>query len=178
MTARRSILVGLLLLTAGLAGCIGSDEPADATETPSDQASEDDPASSNGTTDGPVQRTWTNETFEGQISGISAGGMSATQGDGMQTFTAEQGIEVLFLNLTAEGGAVEMTVGGPDCDVSGNAIPSCAETTSTSSGEASYTNETPVEGEWQVRLSVGDPAGAQVSYTLEVLQGIVAAGEA
>lgn len=174
----RAWLLGLLVLSAGLAGCIGDGEGEETETSASDDPIDADANETDGGADeADASRTWTNETFEGQISGFNILVLSGTNGDAMQTFTAETGIDVLFLNLTAEGGAVDMTIGDPDCDVSGNQIPPCAETTSTSGGEASYVNETPTSGEWQVRLAVGDPVGAQVSYTLNAVQGINATAE-
>lgn len=176
MTATRSLLMVALLLAGGLAGCVGDDGSPDE-ETGTEPASVDEPSPANETEEADVERTWTNETFEGQLTGVNGVVVSATNGDTMQTFTAETGIDVVYLNLTADGGAVQMTIGGPDCDVSGNQIPPCAETVTTSGGEASYVNETPAEGEWQLRFSVGDPAGAQVSYTVDVVQGVNATAE-
>lgn len=171
----RALLLAVVLLSAGLAGCVGDDGSEDDGEFAS--TNETQPA--NETDDRPAEprRTWTNETLEGEISGFNAVAVSGTMGDNLQTFSAESGIAVLYLNLTAEGGAVDMWIGGPDCDVSGNQIPGCADEASTSSGEASYVNETPAAGEWQVRLAVGDPVGAQVSYTLDVVQGLNATAE-
>lgn len=171
----RALLLAAVLVTAGFAGCIGGDDASD-DEGEFASTNETDPA--NETDEQPApQRTWTNETFEGEITGFNAVAVSATNGDNMQTFAAETGIDVLYLNLTAEGGALNMWIGGPDCDVSGNQIPGCADEASTSSGEASYVNETPDAGEWQVRLAVGDPVGVQVSYTLDVVQGLNATAE-
>lgn len=175
MTAIRSTILAALLLAGGFAGCIGDDGSSD--QAGNDPASVDETDPENDTEEAELERTWTNETFEGQITGVNAMAASTTNGDTMQTFTAATGIDVVYLNLTAEGGAVEMTIGGPGCDVSGNQIPACAETVSTSGGEASYVNETPAEGEWQLRFSVGDPAGAEVSYTVDVVQGVDATAE-
>lgn len=165
----KAILAGLIVLTAGLAGCIGSDgdESDTSTNDPIEPGSvpEDD---GNETADEPVERSWTSETLEGSITGVALPGVgSFAQGDVAQSFTAPEGVDELYLNLTAD--SVQMTIGGPDCDISGDFVPPCAETVG---GGDSYHNETPASGEWQLEFQPDGPVAQEASYTVDVVQAV------
>lgn len=176
MTMRtHAFLVALLVLTGGLTGCIGSDG--------SDDGADDDPIEPGSTPDGDgnettpatTERTWERETFNGTVTGFNVPGVGsgnvAPASENMQiTFQASSGIDVLYLNLTAEGGELRMNIADPDCDAT--ATSTCEEQVETSGGEASYVNETPAGGEWSVRVFSSDPVAAQVPYTLSVVQGV------
>ncbi len=170
-----ALLLGLIVLTAGLAGCIGSgDDGGDGSgDDPIEPSNTTDPGDGTGEDAAPATRSWTNETIEGSVDGVSAPGVASfSTGDVSQSFTAPSGVDVLYLNLTAD--SVQMTIGGPDCDIGGNTVPPCAETIS---GGETYRNETPSSGEWQLEFQPSGPVAQGASYTVDVVQGVLAAGD-
>lgn len=172
----RALVLGLIVLTAGLTGCIGSDggegdgsgdDPIEPGSTPDGDENETTPAT--------TERAWERETFNGTVTGFNVPGVGsgnvAPASENMQvTFQASSGIDVLYLNLTAEGGELRMNIADPDCQP--GAFSTCEEQVETSGGEASYANETATSGEWNVRIFSNDPVAVQVSYTLSVVQGV------
>jgi hypothetical protein len=162
-------LVAALVLTTGCLGMGGDD--ATSTDDTAEPATDDNATSEDEPEQASPEPTieWRNETYEGTVTGTTVFTPGATsEGDGQSfTFDAAPGIQTLFVNLTAEGGELTMNVAGPDCEINSP----CEESVETSGGEAQYVNETPTSGEWNVRFFV-EPAGAQVDYTANVVQGV------
>lgn len=167
----RALLLGLLVLASGCLG-IGSDE--------AEESDEDIDAQDTNETDTQedveeVNRTeWSTETYEGSISGTSFFAPSPPSEGQSFSFSAESGIQTLFINVTTEGGDLTMYVADPDCQPGPDTT--CEETVETSSGEGQYVNESAEPGEWNVRFFPSDPVANDVAYTAEVAQGILVEG--
>lgn len=169
----------LLIALALTAGCLGmgEEEPTDAETNAQDPPEPQDEPETNETGNATLQRTWTRDTYEGSVTGTGVPfGLTVVplSENNNVNFQAEEGIQVLYLNLTTEGGELQMAVGGPGCEANAG----CEESVTTSDGEAQYANETPAPGEWSVRMFPADPVAHSVSYTLEVTQGVEAATDA
>jgi hypothetical protein len=166
----------LLVALMATAGCIGTGDDAQ-TETASQDDTDAQPQDTqtdpvNETTNATPERTWTSETYEGSITGTGAPfGVTVVplSENNNVAFQAQEGIELLQLNLTTEGGELQMAVAGPDCEQNTE----CEQSVTTEGGEAQYTNETPTAGEWSVRFFPADPVANSVSYELVVAQQIL-----
>lgn len=155
------LLTGVLLLTAG---CIGfgddnGDNETDGNDTNFD-GNDTDFGDSGDTGDAGDEAGESRETRNGTVeaSAIVPGGGAA------ETFRVENGTETLTLELSADGGELEMTVSPADCD-----DPSCQETATTSGGSASYSASAPAEGEWTVTLSPASPGLEPIDYQLTIV---------
>lgn len=160
------LLAGLLLL----AGCIGETSDAD-DEDVAPQTTEDRPANASAL-------AWTNETFEGQVTGASvpmvASVNAPTGGSTLSEFTVPNGTQALVLELATDGGLtadvageIRMNIGGPDCEPTPEST--CEETVATEGGNATWQTETPDAGQWHARIFASSPVVVQAGYTLEVL---------
>lgn len=171
MTWRVLLLAGLLLTT----GCIGMGGDDSDAET----ASTDDPARDLNETETeaeePTNTTeFSTETIEGSVTGIGipvVGSVTVTPAseNNVASFTVDENPRILYLNLTTEGGELDMLLAGPNCEQAS----ACEEEIATSGGEAAYTNETPTAGEHDLRFFSQGPTDNQVSYTLEITQGVL-----
>jgi hypothetical protein len=162
----QALLLAALVLTSGCLG-MGGDEAndtqdLDTQDTETTNTTDEDPE--------PTNRTeWSKETFEGTITGTTFLAPSPPSEGQSFTFTAQSGIETLFVNVTTDGGDLRVLVAGPDCEINS----ACEEETQTEGGEGQYVNESAAPGEWDVRLFPADPVAAQVGYTADVVQGIL-----
>lgn len=150
-----------MMLTVGFAG-FGGEETFVGTALGEENGADD-----NGTLE------WQTETFEGTIVGASIPGVGSTApsppSEGQSfSFQADQDIEILYVNLTTEGGELAMYVAEPGCGFNEG----CEEIIDSEDGEAQYFNETPDSGEWHVRFFPQDIVTTGVDYTAEVAQGI------
>lgn len=153
-----ALLIGLLMITAG---CLGSQ----------DDGGEGLPGPG-GSDDGQAGTSWTTDTSEGEITGATAPGAgSVSQGGGnMASFTIQEGARVAYLNVTTEGGDLNMEY-GPSCQTEPTVA--CNNTATTESGELSIQLTAPGPGGWEAYFFIAESTAAgQVSWTLEVTQGV------
>ncbi len=166
----RAFTLGLLLVTAAFAGCIGSDgdgvEPADVDGEDADVDDEQLPQQN--------VTSWQNATVEGTVTGANVGGNALTAHDQSENtvveFTAEPGVQQVFLNVTTDGSEIMLSINAPDCEP-GDTQAGC-ESLSTSGGEASYLNETPQEGTWQITVFPDEPALVDATFQIDILQAV------
>lgn len=153
------VLMGLLMLTAG---CLGSQDDDDGLPGPGGDG---------GQAGTPV--AWTTDTYEGQVTGATAPGAgSVSQGGGnMAAFTIQDGARVAYLNVTTDGGDLDMQY-GPGCQT--QPAVSCNNTATTEDGSLSIQLTAPEPGGWEAYFFVAeDTVAGEVAWTLEVTQGIV-----
>lgn len=179
----RALLLGMVLVTGALAGCIGGDEEASPDGADGEAV---EPGSSNGTANASAnvsqpetRTTWETSTEEGTVTGASAPGVGAVtvqpaSDNTAIEFTAADGIQELYLNLTTEGAELSMSIDSPSCEPGG--FQAGCETADTSGGEASYHNASAEAGTWTVAVFAQDPVVAQASFTLEIAQAVETTG--
>lgn len=163
------LLAVALLAAPLLTGCIGfggegDDGEADGNETGGDEnaTAEDSPE-------------WKSENRTGSVSPTSQ-----LSGGQTETFDVEDGAEELLLNLSADGGELEMCIKKPSSNDSGNASDAsaasqqdeCDETKTTQDGNASFQASGPEPGEWTVELTAAGPATGDIEYTLTIAQKV------
>lgn len=156
-----TLLVAFCLVTAGCLGPTGEDDGAD--------TDADDPAADD------AQTLFSSERYEGEVTGATVpGGGSVSQGGGGQaSFSVPNGTRIAYLNVTTEGGELDMQY-GPDCQT--DPTISCSNNASTSDGELSVALDTPQPGSWDAFFFVAeDTVAGQVNWTLEVTVGVVTA---
>lgn len=174
----RVALLAMVVLTAGCIGLGDDGEDAEpASEDGPDEMDEDTPEDGAAASEA-SGLTWENETYEGSVTGVTLPGagsltVAPLSENNAISFTTTDGVETVVLNLTADGGALQMNIAPPGCE-SGTAGAACEESVTTEGGEAQYTNASAEPGEWGVTFFAGEPAAAQVSYTLDVTQGVQA----
>lgn len=153
------LLASLLLLTAGCLGTTDDDPqaPGDDTSAPGSPAT-----------------TWSTESFDGTVTGATAPGAgSVTQGGGNSaTFQIPDGTRIAHLNVTTEGGDLDMQY-GPDCQT--DPTISCENTATTSDGALSIALRSPTSGSWDAFFFIAEETAAgEVSWTMDVTVGVVA----
>lgn len=163
-----------------MAGCIGGEDTPSETNASGQDV---EPTSANETstpnaTDTEPRTTWTNQTREGVVTGIfvpvtgTAINVPLASENTLIEFTAEDGTEDLYLNLTSEGGEISMGIDSPDCDA-GPERAGCQFVT-TSDGEASYHEPNPTAGTWELTFFSGEPVSVEVGWELEIAQAVPA----
>lgn len=187
------ILAVMLIAAPALTGCIGvggeggdSDEAGNQTnETNETNETNDSNTSGNGSEDDSSDgfigdeeadgSSWRSENRTGTVSGTSQ-----LTGGTTETFTVEDGAEQLMLNLTADGGELEMCIREPGDNSSGHASgtdgfaqqEACSETETTQDGNASFQASAPDSGEWSVELTAAQPTTGEIEYTLTIAQKV------
>lgn len=160
-TTRRAFLaLGLaaLLLTAGCFG-LGGDE-AEGNDTP--ERNNTTPTAE----DEEEREQWTRENRSGSVPATST-----LVGEEAAEESFEVNGSALVLNLSAEGGELEMCIQKPSGNESGNASQdSCDETQTTEDGNATYETTEPEAGNWTVRLSASEASSSEVEYELVIAQ--------
>lgn len=166
-----AIALAALLLTTG---CIGlGDDAGDEDEDIDAQDVDEDPDENE--TEEPVTSVeWSNDTYEGAITGTSFFAPSPPSEQQSFAFEVANGTQGLVINLTTEGGDLSMNVADPECTPGPEAT--CEETVATEDGEAEFTVESPQGGEWNVRFFPSDPVANDVAYTADVAQGLLVEG--
>ncbi len=152
------LLMGLLMITAG---CLGSQ----------DDGGQPGPG---GEGAGPAGTSWTSDTYDGEVTGATAPGAgSVSQGGGdTAAFTVQPGTRVAYLNVTTEGGDLDMQY-GPGCQT--DPTIACNNTATTEDGNLSIQLDAPAPGDWEAYFFVAESTAAgQVSWTLQVTQGVEA----
>lgn len=177
------LLSALLLLAVPLSGCIaGGDDtgPESPNDTPngSDGNQTEDPnesegnetgnetgnASENETDEGGDGAEWQRENRTGQVSGVDLG---ATGPNASESVNVTEDTQQMYLNVTTEGGELEVRVQPPGCQES-----SCEETTTTEEGNASLHFPETTAGTYNVTLEPTGPGPHDVKYTLSIAQQI------
>lgn len=151
------VLAGLLLVTAG---CVGSED-----DDGVPQADDGFGAST----------SFATETYEGEVTGATVPmGGGAAQGENQASFQVPNGARVLYLNVTTEGGELDMQY-GPDCET--DPAVSCSNNATTSDGGLEVRIAQPTTGAWDAFFFIAeDTAAGQVSWTLDVTVGVVTQG--
>lgn len=175
MTATRAWILGLVLVTAGLAGCLGGDDEGD----PADPAAEDDPLEDDNETEqegepedvGPnVTTTWFNSSVQGQ-SLPGTGPFCVSACDNSMTFQVPNGTTGLLVELAWEADAsmmLDVDVPSEECqpEPGGDCPP---EQTSGGEGllEVRLTDESQIPaGEWSASVWAEDSPSEAVAFTL------------
>lgn len=150
------LLLAALVSTAGCIGFSDDGEGADGNNTTDDDFDLNETESTNQTSsDG-----WQSENRSGTVEGAALPvGPTGTE----ETFTLENGTVALALNLTADGGELELSISPPDCEDA-----SCEESVTTQDGNASYSTTDPTAGEWTVTLSPATPGVSSIEYELVI----------
>lgn len=156
---RRPVLAILLTLTLLGAGCLGAQEgDVDA------QSADDAPVDAGPAFD------WTHEERDGTASGANLVVVAVTQGTQTESFRVPEGTNVTHVNVTTDGGELQLELYPPGCDRSQGGGDECADEVTTQDGEAHWMKEAPTAGSWTVYLFKGDPGAADVPYTMVVDQ--------
>lgn len=142
----------------------GEGPPGDANETGSENETQEDGGDA----------TWTYDNRTGTVSGTNA--IVTSSGSAEETFNVDPNTLKLALNLSAEGGELEMCLTQPGGNESGGnesgntSQESCDETVTTEDGNASFTAESPTEGEWKATLRPAEPGHHSIDYELAIAQ--------
>lgn len=182
-------IAATLLAAPALSGCIGGsggDEDLDETSSGNDPASNESNSSEGNNTSGDAPpggnetgseneteepgTTWTYDNRTGSVSGTNA--IVHSEGSEQEEFTVEPNALKLGLNLSAEGGELEMCVSGPSGNESdnGSGEQSCDETVTTEDGNATFAAEAPEEGDWTVTLRPAETGRHSIDYELVIAQ--------
>lgn len=181
------LLAAMLIAAPALTGCIGFGDDADGEDEPgnetndsddtgndSDNASDGNESSDDGFGDDEEDGTeWQEENRTGTVSPTSQ-----LTGEGVsETFSVAEGTEALAINLSADGGELDMCIMKPGGNESGNQTDArsaqqeeCDEEQTTESGNASFQATGPESGEWTVQLTAAQGTTSQVEYTLTIAQ--------
>lgn len=180
-----SLLIGLMLLTAGCLG-LGGDDAEDAQDDVDDapeadgSANETNDSTSGGTSDhgheAQPEKHWDNKT--GEVQGTNV--LVESQGEAVEETTEvpEAALEV-SITLSAEEGEIRGEVyppgceeqdeePGEDCSHSLNTYDSQAESTQPDGGNATWSTQEPDAGTWTIRLWKADAGNSAVPYTLTI----------
>lgn len=182
------LFAAVTLLAIPVTGCIAGDDagPTDTNQTPDDGASgntsEEGNESGNETSEEPgTSETGENETAEddqprwerdnrtGEVSGLDAG---VTGPNASESVEVSEDTETMFLNLTTDGGELEMRARPPGCEDAG-----CEETATTQDGNASLEIAAPEPGSYNVTLETTGPGAHDISYELAIASKIVPADD-
>ncbi len=183
------LLAAMLIAAPALTGCIGGGDDGGAADEPgndTNRTDDGDDGSGNASDDGNTsdddgfgegddedEASWQSENRTGTVSPTSQ-----VTGEGQtETFTVD-GAESLMLNLSADGGELNMCIMKPSEGSSGNSSGSavgaqqeeCSETATTQDGNASYQASSPADGEWTVKLTAAQGTTGEVEYTLTIAQ--------
>lgn len=154
-----AVLAGLLLVTAG---CLGSEDDGGGV-----------PPADDGSGAG-ASTSFATETYEGEITGATVPMGGAAQGDSQASFQVPNGARVLYLNVTTEGGELDMQY-GPDCQT--DPAVSCSNNATTSDGGLDLRIAQPTTGAWDAFFFIAeDTVAGEVSWTLDVTVGVVTEG--
>lgn len=155
-----ALAMAVLLLSAGCVGFGGDGDDANDTEN-------DTNATPNATEQGD-EPGWTSENRSGSVPATSA---VVSEQAAEETFEVN-GSELL-LNLSAEGGELEMCLmkGGGNDSENDSQQEECDETVTTQDGNASFQATNPEQGEWTARLTAsGQSESSEVQYELVIAQ--------
>lgn len=180
------LLAVMLIAAPALTGCIGfggedgggEDEPGNETNERDDtgNASDGDETSDDGFGDDEEDGTgWQEENRTGTVSPTSQ-----LTGEGVsETFSVPEGTEALAINLSADGGELDMCIIKPGGDGSGNRTDArsaqqeeCDEVQTTEDGNASFQATGPEPGGWTVELTAIQGTTSEVEYTLTIAQKV------
>jgi hypothetical protein len=179
--AKAILLVTTLLLAALLAGCSGGDGKSDVNSaSTSTQTNVGDTTVSgsisvgpdggaingsvNGTQgNGSAAATWTYDNRTGTISGNGA--IVNVPFEEEESFQVAENTSRMFLNLTATGHELTLSLRAPDCAAS-----ECAQEVTTQSGSASLEVTKPGEGEWVAVLQLEGTGPVEADYALAIAQ--------
>lgn len=112
---------------------------------------------------------WTYENRSGTVSGENT---PLTTANATETIDVTEGAKQLTLNLSAEGGELDVCIRSPD--ESGD---SCTAEEQTQEGNASWSTEAPAGGEWTVELTAQGTGPQSVDYELVVGQLVPPEGQ-
>lgn len=182
-------LAATLLAAPAMSGCIGlgdgGDEDIGETSDGNDTFSDDSNSSEgNNTSDGPPgdsnetgsenetedgEATWNYDNRTGSVSGTNA--IVASDGSAEEQFTVDSDTIQLALNLSAEGGELEMCLTKSSGNESGNGSgEECDETVTTEDGNATFTADAPEEGDWTATLRPAETGHHSIDYELVIAQ--------
>lgn len=160
--SRTSLVLGVaaLLLTAGCIGFGGDD--GETNETTNE-------TNNNSTIEGKEdQEEWSSENRSGSVPATSA-----LVGEEAAEESFEVDGSALVLNLSAEGGELDMCIQKPAGNESSNdSQEDCDETVTTQDGNATFEADEPEAGNWTVRLSAADASSSEIEYELEIAQKV------
>lgn len=170
-TSRASLVFGVvaLLLTAGCIGFGGDGaETNNATNETNNTSTLDQEED---------QEEWSRENRSGSVPATSS-----LVGDQAAEESFDVNASVLVLNLTADGGELDMCIqkaGGNETrdERDAGAQDDCDETVTTQDGNATFEASEPESGEWTVRLSAADASSSEIEYQLEIAQKVEADGD-
>lgn len=160
-TSRTTVALAMaaLLLSAGCIGFGGDGDDANNTTN-------DTNGTPNATEQG-NQPGWTSENRSGSVPATSA-----VVGEQAVEETFEVNGSELLLNLSAEGGELEMCLikGGGNESGNDSQQQECDETVTTQDGNASFQATNPEPGEWTARLTATEAQSSEVQYELVIAQ--------
>lgn len=166
---RATLLLALVLLTApALGGCISNPMGDDG-----DTASREEP--NNKTENETVEEDqpdarWEYENRTGTVEGTNA--VVASEGNETEEVEVENGTRALSLNLSADGGELDVCIRAPSGDGSGNGSyggqDGCDEETTTENGEANFSTQEPAAGTWKVEMSPAESGAHSIDYELVI----------
>lgn len=171
---RLTLLMALVLVTApAVGGCLSNPLDGDGGET----TSEDPPSNQNRTeneteTEDPGAR-WEYEDRSGTVEGTNA--VVASEGNETEEVEVEEGTRALSLNLSADGGELDVCIRSPSGNGSGNgtygqadqgAQEGCDEQMTTEDGNASFVTDEPAAGTWKVEMSPAESGAHSIDYEL------------
>ena len=179
-------MAGLLLGAAAVAGCSGDDNKSDVQSvSTSTHTGIGDSSASGSVSVGPggaagagnvttpegnasARTSWSYDNRSGTISGNGAFvNVPFTE---EEKFTLQNGTVSLYLNLTAEGHELRVSVRAPGC-----ADEACATEAETQSGSASLSFPNPVEGDYVAVLQLDGVGPVSADYTLEIATQVTGA---
>lgn len=114
-------------------------------------------------------------------SGTVEGNPPLTEASATEDFTVAEGAEELALNLSADGGELDVCIKAPSGNGSGNESgdneSSCTAEESTEDGNLTWSEEAPTPGEWSVEMTAQGIGPQSVEYELVIGQLVPASAE-
>lgn len=120
------------------------------------------------------ETTWTSENRTGTVEGNN---LLITHASETESFDVGAGAEELRLNLTAEGGELDVCIKAPSGNESGNESSEESECTAegaTEEGNFTFSETAPTEGEWSVEMTAQGIGPQSVDYELVIAQKVPA----
>lgn len=103
---------------------------------------------------------WTYENRSGTVSGENT---PLTTANATEEINVTEGTKELTLNLSAEGGELDVCIRSPD-----ESQDSCTAEEQTQEGNASWSTESPAGGEWTVELTAQGTGPQEVDYEMVI----------